>query len=445
LARRSARGATYSWKENFMTLWVILTIMTSVTAVLVSAPFLRRLDQHRVAGSEGSVAVYLDQLIELEKDAAAGLIDTDQAEAARAEIKRRILAADRAQKPLLARLSLRERNLAGAAVAGVVTLGSVALYASNGSPTLPAASAQIARMQGSSAVEELAAATRALDAPQLSQPQSRLGSVDEMIDRVVARVSQNPNDVEGWRMLGWSYFNTEHFAQSAAAYAKAFELNPNDSSLGSAYGEALVRAAEDRVTDDAKAVFEKTLKVDGKDARARFFMGLAKEQAGNKTAALDDWVAILNEADSNETWFGDLRQRVSELSQDAGIDVSTRLHRKNAAATGGVLAALQQQDSSPVGSQKKDGPTADDVRNADAMPPADRAAMIRSMVDGLATRLEQSPGDVEGWIKLIRSRKVLGETKEAAQALQRALDVFKTAPQEREQIVAVGREMGLTQ
>jgi cytochrome c-type biogenesis protein CcmH len=79
------------------------------------------------------------------------------------------------------------------------------------------------------------------------------------------------------------------------------------------------------------------------------------------------------------------------------------------------------------------------------MPPADRAAMIRGMVDGLATRLEQSPGDVEGWIKLIRSRKVLGETKEAAQALQRALDVFKTAPQEREQIVAVGREMGLTQ
>jgi cytochrome c-type biogenesis protein CcmH len=430
-----------------MTLWVILTIMTSVTAVLVSAPFLRRLDQHRVAGSEGDVAVYLDQFIELEKEAAAGLIDTDQAEAARAEIKRRILAADRAQKPLLARLSLSERNLAAAAVAGVVILGSVALYASNGSPTLPAASAQSARTQGSSAVEELAAATRALDAPQPSQPQSRLGSVDEMIDRVVARVSQNPNDVEGWRMLGWSYFNTERFAQSAAAYAKAFELNPNDSNLGSAYGEALVRAANDRVTDDAKAVFEKTLKVDGKDARARFFMGLAKEQAGNKTAALDDWVAILNEADSNEPWFGDLRQRVSELSQDAGIDVSTQLHRNNAAPTGGVLATLQQQNFSPVpvGSQKKDGPTADDVRNAEAMPPADRAAMIRGMVDGLATRLEQSPGDVEGWIKLIRSRKVLGETKEAAQALQRALDVFKAAPQERERIAAVGRDMGLTE
>jgi cytochrome c-type biogenesis protein CcmH len=427
-----------------MTLWVILTIMTSVTAVLVSAPFLRRLDQHPVVGLEGEVAVYLDQLIELEKEAAAGLIDTDQAEAARAEIKRRILATDRAQKPLLARLSLSERVLAAAAVTGVVILGSVALYASNGSPTLPAASAQSARTQGSSAVEELAAATRALDAPQPSQPQSGLGSVDEMIDRVVARVSQNPNDVEGWRMLGWSYFNTERFAQSAAAYAKAFELNPNDSNLGSAYGEALVRAANDRVTDDAKAVFKKTLKVDGKDARARFFMGLAEEQAGNKTAALDDWVAVLNEADSNEAWFGDLTQRVSELSQDAGIDVSTRLHRKNAAATGGVLAALQQQDSS-VGSQKKDGPTADDVRNADAMPPADRAAMIRGMVDGLAARLEQSPGDVEGWIKLIRSRKVLGETKEAAQALQRALDVFKTAPQERERIAAVGRDMGLTQ
>jgi cytochrome c-type biogenesis protein CcmH len=125
--------------------------------------------------------------------------------------------------------------------------------------------------------------------------------------------------------------------------------------------------------------------------------------------------------------------------------VSARLHRKNAMPIGGVLATLQQQDSSPVGSQKKDGPTADDVRNAEAMPPADRAAMIRGMVDGLATRLEQSPGDVEGWIKLIRSRKILGETKEAAQALQRALDVFKAAPQERERIAAVGRDMGLTE
>jgi cytochrome c-type biogenesis protein CcmH len=259
-------------------------------------------------------------------------------------------------------------------------------------------------------------------------------------------LQQNPDDAEGWRMLGWSYFNTDRFAQSAEAYAKAHTLRPSDASIASSYGEALVRAADDRVTEQAKAVFVQTLQLDAKDARARFFVGLAKEQAGDRVSALEDWIAILNEGDSNEPWFADLTQRATELAQQAGVDLSTRLHRQKAAETGGVLHSLKQQEAAVVSPRKdgpKDGPTADDVRNAEAMAPADRATMIRNMVDGLATRLEQSPRDVDGWIKLIRSRKVLGESEAAAQALKRALDIFKTEPQERSRLVAIGQEMGL--
>jgi len=271
-----------------------------------------------------------------------------------------------------------------------------------------------------------------------------------MMARLAERLQQNPDDAEGWRMLGWSYFNTDRFAQSAEAYAKAHSLRPSDASIASSYGEALVRAADDRVTEQAKAVFVQTLQLDAKDARARFFVGLAKEQAGDRVSALEDWIAILNEGDSNEPWFADLTQRATELGRETGVDVSTRLHRQKAAATGGVLHLLKQQEAAAVSPRKdgpkdgpKEGPTADDVRNAEAMAPADRATMIRNMVDGLATRLEQSPHDVEGWIKLIRSRKVLGESEAAAHALKRALDVFKTEPQERSRLVAIGQEMGL--
>ena len=76
-----------------MTLWLVLTIMTSVAAVLVSAPFIRRFGQPPAA-STGNVEVYRDQLKELEDEVRLGMIDDTHAETARIEIKRRALAAE---------------------------------------------------------------------------------------------------------------------------------------------------------------------------------------------------------------------------------------------------------------------------------------------------------------------------------------------------------------
>jgi cytochrome c-type biogenesis protein CcmH len=295
-------------------------------------------------------------------------------------------------------------------------------------------------------VDQLAAAMlpQGVEGQSQSQSQARLGTVDEMIGRLVERLNRNPNDPEGWRMLGWSYFNTERFAQSAAAYAKAIELNPQSADFRSSRGEALVRAADGRVTDEARAVFEQALRLDATDPKGRFFMGLAKEQTGDKLAALDDWIAILNDTDSNEAWATDLRQRVTELGRETGVDPSTRLHRPKPAASGGLLGILQQQQAAPPAAvPNSGGPSAEDVRNATAMTPSDRVAMIQGMVDRLASRLDQSPRDVDGWIKLMRSRKVLGETEAAEQTFRFALDVFKDAPREQEQISAAGRELEL--
>jgi cytochrome c-type biogenesis protein CcmH len=445
--------------ENVMMLWIILTILTSVATVLVTAPLLRRLGAPGSAAPAGDIAGDLDQLSGIEQRAAAGALGADEAEAARADIKRRILAASRAERAAAEGLSSGERKLVLVAVAGLMILGSVGLYIMYGTPTLPGASAEAERLQGAAAVEALAAATSQVAAQPLAvqrqgPPQGQapgqlprqLGSVDEMVERLVEKLKRNPNDADGWRMLGWSYFNTERFADSAAAYAKAVALSPGAADLASAYGEALVRAGDGRVGEEAKTIFAKALQLDAKEPRARFFMGVVKEQGGDKLAALDDWIAILNEADSKAPWFADLTRRVTELAQETGTDLGSRLRRADVAPTGGVLAALERpQQPVAAESRMKDGPTDADVRGAEAMLPADRATMIRGMVDGLAARLEQSPGDVEGWLKLIRSRKVLGETQEAEQALHRAMDIFKSAPQEQARIVAIGQEMGLAQ
>ena len=439
-----------------MVLGVILTVVISIVAAIVSALSLRRYDQEKVATSEGDISACIDQLTEFEKKAAAGTIDGNEADVTRADIKRRILSAGRTEKLDRARLSLSKRNLAVVAVAGIAIVGSFGLYAWNNDLANSITSMQLGSRNSTSVVDQLATATAALPPGPLflqnqqrgrvqGQQQATLGSVDEMIDRVVQRLKRNPKDVEGWRVLGWSYFNTDRFEESSAAYAKAIELSPNNAELRSAYGEALVRAAAGNVTDEAKAVFERTLQLNPADSRAHFFIGLSKEQAGDKMSALNDWIAILNHGDSSEPWFADLTQRANKLGQDVGVDVSSLLHRGNAETTGGVLGSLEKQQSAAPDAARKTEPTAEDVRNAEAMAPTDRAAMIRGMVDRLAARLEETPNDVEGWIKLIRSRKILGENDAAEEAFHRALDIFKGAPQEQEKIVTVGHGLGLLQ
>ncbi len=293
-----------------MTPWTILTIMISAAAVLLAAPFLRRLDRPS---------------------------DTSEA--------------DRVRPRSLARFSPDKRDFVALTGAGIILLGSASLYALNGGANLPSMPAKISspEQSGASAVDALAAATHPFGVDQLSknQPEAGLGTVDEMIARLVERLNRNPGDPDGWRMLGWSYFNTDRFIQSATAYAKAIDLDPENADFRSSRGEALVRAANGMVTDEARSIFEQALRLDAKDPRARFFIGLAKEQSGNKPAALDDWVAILNETDSTNAWVSDLMQRVTELGRETGIDVGARLRRGKPARPDTSQETLQQQGQNP--------------------------------------------------------------------------------------------------
>ena len=444
-----------------MTLWLVLTAMISVAAVLVSAPFIRRLERSRLA-SAGNVAVYRDQLKEIENEAAQGLIDSAQAESASIEIKRRILAADRSDNSSDVPLSQPERNFAVTAVTAIVIFGSILLYAIVGSPDLPSTTLTQARPEQSPTL-----LSNATSAPKLAQnpaqpqalaslpppasgapaqPQTGLPPVEEMIQRVQARLQRNAQDPEGWRLLGWSLFSLERFADAAGAYSRAIELRPASAEYRSARGEALVRDADGFVTPEARKELEEAIKLDPKDARARFFIGLAKEQGGDKAAALSDWNGLLADADPNEPWLPELKRRVTDLRRDPGdtsVAPPPATPKISVEDLQEFLRAEKSKQQATETAQR--GPRPEDIRNADNMAPQDRTAMIRGMVDGLASRLDQSPRDVEGWIKLIRSRVVLGDADQARKSLQRALAFFNEDGPERTRIVEAAQQLGLTQ
>jgi cytochrome c-type biogenesis protein CcmH len=413
-----------------MTLWIILTVMTSATAVLLSAPFVRRLDQPQ-AESAGDIEVYRDQLKEVESEQRQGLIDDAQAKAARLEIERRALAADKAEQRVMPPLSGSERRFAVICVTGIVVLGSVGLYAATGNPDLPStrgpgavqpASASITRDPSTpkniaAAMETLAAVGQGTSEDQgQPQPQSGLPPVDEMIERLAARLQQNPKDGQGWRTLGWSYFNIGRFSEAGEAYAKAIELNPNVAEIRIARIEALVRSADGIVTAEAKNAIEQTLKIDPKDPRARFFRGLAKEQGGDKTSALTDWKEVLRDANPDEPWMPELKNKITALERDLGVDAAGPTEPKAAIADGSP-ETLREPGASLMPPSVGKRPSPQDVRTAEAMPPADRAAMIEGMVARLAERLKKDGSDVPGWIQLVRSYRVLGNTEKVKAAV----------------------------
>lgn len=433
-----------------MTLWFVLTIMSSVAAVLVSAPFIRRFDRRR-AGWAGDIEVYRDQLKEVESELQQGLIDDAQAETARAEIKRRALAADRMEQPALPNLSQGERNFAVMGVTGIVVLGSVGLYAVTGNPDLPSVRGSGAPRPASVFTRELPTLESITGATQSpadeEQRQARLQTglppVDEMIRRLAARLLQNPKDVAGWRTLGWSYASIGHFSEAAEAYAKAIELSPGAAEIRSARIEVLIKSADGIITADARNAIEETLAVDPKDARARFFKGLAKEQDGDKASARAEWTELLKDVNSDESWVADLKDKLSELDRDTGGGAA-RPGAPKPRTAGGLLEALRTSRAPQPSRASERGPREEDVRAAEAMPAGDRAAMIQGMVAGLADRLEKSPRDADGWIKLIRSRVVLGETELAKRALAHGLEVFADDEQQRDRIAAAAQQLGLS-
>lgn len=258
------------------------------------------------------------------------------------------------------------------------------------------------------------------------------GNVDSLIERLEDGLRAHPDDVDAWRVLGWSHFRKQRFEKAAEAYRRAAKLDPGNALLKSLHGEALVAAANGQVTAQALNAFKAALALERNDVRARFFSGQAELQSGDVKSALDTWIALLKDAPKEAGWARDLRERILEVSRQSGTNVSKSLPPPPKAAS---ISATRTN---------RTGPTAKDIENASKLTSQAREAMARSMVERLAKRLKTSPSDPDGWIMLIRSQMVLREPTEAKAALKRAMDVFAANPEIKERIRLAAQALNVT-
>jgi cytochrome c-type biogenesis protein CcmH len=410
-----------------MTLWIILTAITAVVAALLTLPLVRR-QEARADARAATLAVLKDQLADVDVQLAAGTIPPADAEGLRIEIKRRMLAAGHIVEDSARPFTSRALSGVAIGLVGLVALAAAALYAGMGKPDL-------ANAPGSTVAQAPAASS----ADPESDPAAD-AEIARLVTGLEARLAEKPEDAEGWRMLGWSYYNLRRFDEAAKAYARAVALAPQGPGYQSAYAEALVQVAQGEVTPQAAAAFRLAAAQDGTDARARYYLGIAKAQSGDLKGALDDWISLLGESAADAPWVPQLRGIIDATAREAGIDISARLASLNPPASGG--ASVNVPPPPPPGVLP--GPSAEQAAAVQALPPAQQQQMIRGMVEGLAERLKANPKDEAGWLRLMRARTVLGEMAAARAARDSALAAFSADPAAQSRLRAAAADMGIT-
>lgn len=364
-------------------LWLALTVLAAAAGALVAFPFLRMRKESEAPTTP--LEIYKSQLDDLVRDEAAGELDAAAATQMRTEIERRILETPDLVAPTAIAVAKFDRVTAAAVVA-IVVLGSTMLYAATGGP---------------------GAGSRSTDPGANANAQAQnLADIDASIDRLRTRLEQAPDDIKGWGMLGWSYFETGRYSQSVDAYRRAVALAPTRPEYRSALAEALTWAGGGDVTPEARAEFRDVLTRVPRDERARYYLALAKAQGGDIPGAVEDWIAALNEAPGDSTWAPVMRADAEAAARDAGIDIAGRLPPAPAASS-------SETPPHPIASV------------ASEAAPGEQQGAIAGMVDGLEQRLARSPRDAEGWVLLMRSRMVMDQPDRASAALARALEVFE--------------------
>ncbi len=417
-----------------MILWIILTLLAAVAAAWLTIPLVRRHDA-RVDARAATIAVLKDQLADVDVQLAAGSIQPGEAEGLRNEIRRRLLAAGHIPAELDRTMGQGALSRVALGLAALVALAAAALYASMGRPELAGAAP--------------AASTATAAAAPAPQDAAAAGEVAQLVSGLEAKMQATPDDPEGWRMLGWSYFQTGRYADAVKAYGRAIALKPDGPGYQSAYGEALVQEAGGQVTPAAVAAFEQAARQDGADARARYFLAVRKAEGGDRKGGIEDMLKLLADSPADAPWLPQLRQVIEQTAQAAGIDIAARLAATKPAGNASVpglpppiaAAAAAQNAGPPAGVMP--GPSRDQVQAAQQMTPADQQKMIRGMVDGLAAKLKANPKDEQGWLRLMRARQVLGDAGAARAARDQALAAFNGDAAAQGRIRAAAAEMGL--
>ncbi len=369
-------------------LWVVFALFTGLAVFAVLWPMSRAPVTTDVR--ELDVAFYRAQTAEIDRDTTRGVIGVEEAEVARNEAARRLVAASHRDAVDVRRSSPLTVRLVALGALIFVPVLALTLYTRVGAPTLPDDPLE-ARLNADPSKMDMAT----------------------IIARVERNVAKNPDDGRGWSLLARIYTRLGRTAEAATAYKNEIRvLGPNEERL-SGLGEIETVANAGRIPPDARREFEQAVALNPKSPRALFYVGLASEQDGDKTRALTIWKQIVADAPPEAPYLPMVQARISAAAGEPSPSTDGQSGQAKMAAAVAAMPADQQQ------------------------------AMIHRMVDGLADRLKTNAGDIDGWLRLVRAYRVLDEQDKAKIALADARRTFAADSVATQRLESLAHELGL--
>jgi cytochrome c-type biogenesis protein CcmH len=418
-----------------MTIWIVLGAITLLLAGFILWPIIsgnRKAvsDEASDASStseleDGSpenefsrdLAVYRDQLSEIDRDIERGVLSAEQADAARTEVQRRILAADqriKKQQPTDTIQQTSANKPIRAIAAGFIVLfivGGFGLYLDLGNPTMPD--------------RPITSRTDEINAVRMAQTadEDRQSVLNRAVSDLSQKLLENPDDLRAWELLGASLMALGRPEEAQTAFLETVKRSGRDGDYLAMYAESLIRSNNGQIETSARGVLREAEQTGSTDPRIQFYLGLADAQEGNVGAAVDRWIALANSAPEGAQWLPMVVGRINETALAQGIDIEGRLNLV--------------ENTSP-------GPSQEDIAAAQEMTPEQQQQMVLSMVNGLAERLKTEPNNPDGWARLMQAYMVMGQEGDAKAAYEKARTVFADQPDLTARFDSLAQEIGIS-
>lgn len=248
--------------------------------------------------------------------------------------------------------------------------------------------------------------------PEPSQANAQQPAAEARLADLVERVRTSPDDARGWFELGLAYRMAEQFQQAERAFRRAMELRPDEADYAGYVGEMLILLGGADARGQAEPLFRRALRLQPGHPQARYYLATLRDLGGDHRGAIDDLIALLRDAPADAPWEAQVRGAAERIATANRIDIQGRLPAPRPRAPDSAATAAIP------------GPTREQLDAARSLTPGQQDQMARAMVDRLAGRLRQNPRDAQGWIMLMRSRMMLNEPRQAAEALRAGLAAF---------------------
>ena len=345
--------------------------------------------------------IYKDQLVEVEKDLEKGVLSKSESDAARIEVSRRILLADKRSKLEKQTVSISQNHnkLITFIILIFILAGSFSIYAFLGNPSLPDMPLQ-ARL----------AEIKENRSQRISQEEAELLVPDEIIEapsdylalvsKLRIAMKERPNDIQGLRLLALHEFRLGKYRSARKAHLKIINVLGETATAKDLidFAEVMIVATNGYVSPEAEFILRRGLEMKPNDGRARYYSGLSMAQSGRPDVTLRLWENLLDEGPDDAPWIPLIKEQIVDVARLVGVNLA--------------------QDQLP-------GPTSEQINSAETMSDIDRKEMIQGMVSSLSNRLANEGGTVNEWARLIRALGVLGETANASKIWIEAQTIFE--------------------